>query len=450
MSNRITLILSLCLLSLSLTGKNQVVDQVIWVVGDEPILLSDVETEILRKKYGKEKVGDDAYCLIPEQIALKKLFIAQAKMDSIVVPESSVTQQVNGRIKYFIQQIGSIEKLEEYFNKTMANIRSSMEESVRDQLMMQEMQRNIISGNKISPSDVKRFYKDLPKDSIPTIQEEVEVQIITLQPTVTLAEEERIKSELRGFREKIESGEYEFSTLAILYSEDRGSALQGGELGYMTKGKLVPEFANAAFSLYNKEKISRIVKTEFGYHIIQLIDKKGDQTNCRHILMIPKISPERKQKALLRLDSVATLIRSNELSFKEAIKISEDKNTQQNLGVMIDPTGGDSKFLMKDLPPEVAKEVEKLKVGEISSSFVYINQKGKEIAAIIKLKSRTKSHLATPSEDFQTLKEIVSSERNEELIQKWIDEKQKETYIYIDPDYRDCEFTHPGWIKDAK
>ena len=292
----------LFILSSALTfGQNyKVIDQVIWVVGDEPILYSDIENEIQRRKYEKTPIEGDPYCTIPEQIALQKLFIAGAKLDSLSVSDATVDQQVDSRIRYFVSQIGSKEKLEEYFNKPMSKIKEEMANNVRDQLLMQQMQQHIVSGVRISPQDVKRFCDKMPKDSIPNLPEKVEVQVIGLFPEVTSAEEERIKSQLRDFREKIESGTYQFSTLAILYSEDRGSALQGGELGFMTKGKLVPEFANMAFSLYDPSKVSRIVKTEFGYHIIQLIERKNARQSCRAFCCRDRIRVRLEAREYLR------------------------------------------------------------------------------------------------------------------------------------------------------
>jgi peptidyl-prolyl cis-trans isomerase SurA len=426
----------------------KVIDQVVWVVGDEPILYSDIENEIQRRKYEKTPIEGDPYCTIPEQIALQKLFIAGAKLDSLTVSDASVEQQVDGRIKYFITQIGSKEKVEEYFNKSLNKIKEEMSNTVRDQLLMQQMQQHIVSNVRISPQDVKRFYDKMPKDSIPNIPEMVEVQIIGLNPEVTAAEEERVKSLLRDFREKIESGEYQFSTLAILYSEDRGSALQGGELGFLTKGKLVPEFANMAFSLYDKTKVSRIVKTEFGYHIIQLIERNNDQVNCRHILLIPKIGIKEKQEAEAKLDSIATSIRNNETTFAQAVlDFSEDENTRQNEGIMINMQNGTTKFQLQDLPSDIARTVYTMKEGEISAPFMFKNESGKEMACIIRLKSRIKAHKANPQDDFQNLKDMVTATKNQELIENWIKEKQQETFIHIAPEYRDCNFHYPGWIK---
>jgi peptidyl-prolyl cis-trans isomerase SurA len=323
-----------------------------------------------------------------------------------------------------------------------------MSNTVRDQLLMQQMQQQIVSKAKISPQDVKNFYKNMPKDSIPNIPEMVEVQILGFYPEVTAAEEERIKSQLRDFREKIESGTYQFSTLAILYSEDRGSALQGGELGFMTKGKLVPEFANTAFSLYDKTKVSRIVKTEFGYHIIQLIERNNDQVNCRHILLIPKIGLKEKEEASARLDSIATSIRNNETTFGKAVlENSEDENTKQNEGIMINPQNGTTKFQLQDLPAEIAKRVYSMKEGEISAPFINKDTNGKEMVCIIRLKSKTKAHKANPDDDFQTLKDMATAIKSQELIDNWIKEKQKETYIHISPEYINCQFRYPGWKK---
>lgn len=436
------------ILSLGLYATNRIVDQVLWVVGDEPILQSDIENEIARRRYEKESIDGDAYCVIPEQIAIQKLFIAQAKLDSIVVPEGSVDQQVDARIKYFIGQIGSKEKLEEYFKKPLKDIRETMSSSVRDQLMAQEMQRNIMSGIHITPADVRRFYNEIPKDSIPTIPEQVEVQIISISPQVTLAEQERVKSQLRDFREKIENGEYEFSTLAILYSEDRGSALQGGELGFMTRGKLVPEFANTAFALYDPKKVSRIVESEFGYHIIQLIERKNDQVNCRHILLTPKIGYAERIKTSTQLDSIATCIRNEESSFSEnALRFSEDELSKQTGGVMINMQNGTTKFQLQELPSEIAKAIYGMEVGEISKPFPYKDEKNKERIAIVKLKSRTKAHKAHPDTDYQLLKDMVTGLKNQEEIKKWILKKQAETYIYITPEHRNCTFQFPNWVK---
>lgn len=447
--NRLNIIALLLLLTLSVFAKGKTVDEIVWVVGDEPILRSEIETEILRMKYEKQEIHGDPQCVIPEQIALQKLFIAQAKIDSVTVSESSIDQQVDGRIKFFIQRIGSKEKVEEYFGKPIDKMKEEMRRTVGDQLLVQEMQQKITVAFKPTPADIRKYYSQMPKDSIPLIPDQVEVQIITLTPEISPVEIERIKSALRDIKEKVESGDSQFSTMAILYSEDRGSAMQGGELGFMTKGKLVPEFANVAFSLYDPTKVSRIVESEFGYHIIQLIERKNDQVNCRHILMIPKINQKQKEEAIVKLDSIADLIRKEELTFNDAaLMFSEDKDTRENGGLMINPQNLSNKFQIQDLPADIAKAVYTLKVGEISRPFIYTLESGKEQVCIVKLKSNSKAHRASINEDFNILKETLTTRTNKELIENWIKEKQKEMYIYINPEYRNCNFTYPGWVKD--
>ncbi len=449
MKIKINILLILLTLSMTSFAKGKVIDEVIWIVGDEAVLRSEVETEILRMKYEKQSIEGDPYCVIPEQLALQKLFIAQAKIDSVTVSESTVEQQVDGRIKFFIQRIGSKEKVEEYFNKSIDGIKDEMRRTVHDQLLVQEMQSTITGAHKVTPAEVKEYYSKLPKDSIPTIPEQVEVQIISLTPEITPVEIERIKSQLRDIKEKVENGESQFSTMAILYSEDKGSAMQGGELGFMTRGKLVPEFANVAFSLYDPKKVSRIVESEFGYHIIQLIERKNDQINCRHILMIPKIEMAKKREALEKLDSIADAIRSENITWGEAaLKYSVDKETRENDGLMINMENLSNKFQIQQLPADIAKVVYTMSIGEISKPFLYTNEAGKEMVCIVKLKSKVKAHKANPDDDFQQLKELVSNRWNKDLIEEWIKERQAEMYIHINPEYRNCKFQYPGWIKE--
>lgn len=448
--NRFSVIFILLVSSIvTLFAKGKVVDQVVWVVGDEPVLQSEIEGEIMRLKYEKQTVDGDPYCVIPEQIAIQKLFIAQAKIDSVVVSENILDQQVDARVKYFIQRIGSKEKVEEYFGKSIDKIKAEMRRTVNEQMVVSQMQQKITDAYKITPADIEKFYDKIPKDSIPTIPEQVEVQIISISPEITPVEVERIKSKLREFKEKVESGESQFSTLAILYSEDKGSAMQGGELGFMTRGKLVPEFANVAFSLYDPAKVSRIVETEFGYHIIQLIERKNDQVNCRHILLIPRIEEKQKREAMAKLDSIATEIRSEKISFSEAVmKYSKDKETRENDGLMINQETLSNKFQIQQLPADIAKVVYGLSVGEISKPFVYTTIAGKEMVCMVKLKKKFKAHKANPQDDFNELKELVTAKKSRELLENWIKKKQSELYIHINPELRNCPFKYPGWIKD--
>ena len=433
-------------------GQNNVIDEVVWVVGDEAILKSEVENERLNAQYEGRRIDGDPYCVIPEQLAIQKLFLHQAELDSIEVSEQEVISMVERRTNMMIENIGTKEKMEEYFNKSMSQIREMLRESERESQTVRKMQQSLIGEIKIVPAEVRRYFKDLPADSIPFIPTQVEVQIITMEPKIPQSEIERVKKTLRDYTQKITSGEMPFSVLARLYSEDEASARRGGELGFMDKAQLVPEYANVAFNLQDPNKVSKIVESEFGYHIIQLIEKRGDRINSRHILLKPKVDEKELEAALVRLDSIAKEIRNEKFTFDDAATyISQDKDTRANHGLMANQETGTARFEMAQLAhssQEVAKVIEKMHVGEISDPFVMINNKGKEVCAIVKLKSRIEGHKATITEDYQRLKSIVMEKRSNEILDKWIREKLKTTYVRINEKWRNCEFKYPGWIKE--
>ena len=433
-------------------GQNNVIDEVVWVVGDEAILKSEVENERLNAQYEGRRIDGDPYCVIPEQLAIQKLFLHQAELDSIEVSEQEVISMVERRTNMMIENIGTKEKMEEYFNKSMSQIREMLRESERESQTVRKMQQSLIGEIKIVPAEVRRYFKDLPADSIPFIPTQVEVQIITMEPKIPQSEIEREKKTLRDYTQKITSGEMPFSVLARLYSEDEASARRGGELGFMDKAQLVPEYANVAFNLQDPNKVSKIVESEFGYHIIQLIEKRGDRINSRHILLKPKVDEKELEAALVRLDSIAKEIRNEKFTFDDAATyISQDKDTRANHGLMANQETGTARFEMAQLAQssqEVAKVIEKMHVGEISDPFVMINNKGKEVCAIVKLKSRIEGHKATITEDYQRLKSIVMEKRSNEILDKWIREKLKTTYVRINEKWRNCEFKYPGWIKE--
>ena len=431
-------------------GQDHVIDEVVWVVGDEAILKSDVEEARMNAQYEGRKFEGDPYCVIPEELAIQKLYLHQAVLDSIEVSESEVLQRVEMMTTQYIQMIGSKEKMEEYFNKTATQIREAMRENVKNGLTVQKMQQKLIGDIKITPAEVRRYFKDLPQDSVPYIPTQVEVQIITSQPKIPLDEIEDVKRRLREYTDRVNKGEMDFSTLALLYSEDKGSAMRGGEIGFKGRGELVPEYANVAFNLQDPKKVSKIVESEFGFHIIQLIEKRGDRINTRHILLKPKVNEKDLTSARARLDSIADDIRKNKFSFDEAASIiSHDKDTRNNHGLMPNPQTNTSKFEMQQLPQEIAKVVDGMNVGEISKAFTMVNEKdGKEVCAIVKLKSRINGHKATITDDYQNLKEIVMDKRREEMLEKWIVEKQKHTYVRINDNWKNCSFKYPGWIKD--
>lgn len=441
------LFIGLLLVSAGLKAQNNVIDEVVWVVGDEAILKSDVEEERIRAQYEGEKLDGDPYCVIPERLAIQKLYLHQAAIDSIEVSESEVLSQVEQRTNYYISQMGSKEKMEEYFRKSSTQIRELLRDNIRDGLTVQQMQREIVGDIKITPAQVRRYFKDLPADSVPYIPTQVEVQIITLEPKIPQEEIDRVKSQLREYTERVNSGSTQFSTLARLYSEDPGSAKFGGELDFMGRGMLDPAFANVAFNLTTPNKVSKIVESEYGYHIIQLVEKRGDRIKVRHILLKPQVAQEDLDAGVARLDSIADDIRNEKFSFDEAAQyISSDKDTRNNHGLMPNKETGTSKFQMQELPAEVAKMVDKMNVGEISKAFTMINDKGKEVCAVVKLKSRINGHKATITDDYQELKETVLYKLRAEKLDKWIREKQKSTYVKINEDWIHCDFKYPGWI----
>ncbi len=432
-----------------LFSQDNIIDQVVWVVGDEAILKSEVEEERLAALSERRDIDGDPYCVIPEQLAIQKLFLNQAEIDSIEVGDSEVISRVDAQINFFIQQIGSEEKVEEYFNKTMTQIREKLRQNVRDGLTAQRVQQEIVGEIKVTPAEVRNYFNSLPYDSIPYIPTNVEVQIITKEPTVPQVEIDAVKAKLREFTERVNSGETSFSTLALLYSEDPGSRVRGGELGFMGRGQLLPEFANVAFNLQDPDKVSKIVETEYGYHIIQLIEKRGDRINCRHILLRPHVPAEAIDSSLVGLDSIADNIRNNKYTFEQAaLYISDDKDTRLNNGLMPNPYDNTSKFQMQQLPQEIAKVVDGLNVGEISDPFTMLDDNGKEVCAIVKLKTKIEGHKATISEDYQRLKDLVTAKMGEEKLKEWIKEKLKTTYVRIDPEWRNCDFKYEGWVKD--
>ncbi len=441
-----------------------VVDEVVWVVGDEAILHSDIEQWRLQAAQEGVRFKGNPDCAIPEQIAVQKLFLHQAAIDSIEVTEADIASGIDRQIEEWTQMAGSREKLEEYKRQTISQMRSQLHDDYRDRLMVQKMQQKLVEDIKVTPAEVRRYFKDMPQDSLPFVPTEVEVQIVTQTPRVEIEEINRVKDELRDYTDRINKGEASFSTLARLYSED-GSARNGGEIGYTGRAPLDPAFAAVAFGLTDPKKVSKIVESEFGFHIIQLIDKRGDKINVRHILRKPVVSDSAINKAIVRLDSLADYIRAEQVpdilrkqfvtvpdkfSFEDAVSLfSDDKDTRSSKGLMANLTeeGRTSKFRMQDLPQDLVRVVDTLQVGQVSRAFKMVNNQGKTLCAIVKLKSRIEGHKATITEDFQILKNVVLSRLHAKKIRDWVDSKIKATYVRINPNYRDCEFEYQGWIR---
>ena len=451
------LFFSIMTLVLTLTVQAQVgkdsinyIDEVVWVVGDEAILRSDIEVARIQAEQEGIKWDGDPDCRIPEQIAVQKLFLTQAAIDSIEVTESEVAQVVDQQINNWIQMIGSKEKLEEYRKQTVTQMRAELHDEFKNREVSSRMRKKLVENVKVTPADVRRYFNNVPQDSLPIIPTTVEVQIITNEPRVPVEEINKVKDELRDYTERVQSGRTSFATLARLYSEDPGSARQGGEMDYIGRGMLDPAFAQVAFHLTDPNKISKIVESEFGFHIIQLIDKRGDKIKCRHILRKPTVPQEAVDRMMARMDSIATELREGKFPFEEgATYISDDKDTRNNKGLMSNVTeeGRTSRFEMKDLPTEIARVVDTLKVGQVSAPFTMINSRGKTTCVIAKLKTRTESHRAKITEDFQVMSNIVLEKERQKVIREWVQKKIKETYVRMDDRYKGCDFEYDGWVR---
>ncbi|MDR1103399.1 MAG: peptidylprolyl isomerase [Tannerella sp.] len=436
-------------------GEDNVVDEIVWIVGDEAILRSDVESQRLLMQSQRMRLEGDPYCFIPEQIAIQKLYLNQAKLDSIDVEEGQVIRMVDQYINADINRIGSREKLEEYFNMKLSQIKEIRKTMVREQQVVQKMQQQLVGDVKLTPSEVRSYFRNISQDSLPMIPTTVEVQIITLEPKIPLEEIDALKERLRDYTEQVHSGRMEFSTLAVMYSEDPGSASRGGDMGFMSKGNLLPEFANVAFNLSDPKRVSNIVETEYGFHIIQLIEKRGDRINCRHILLRPKVSDNELNETAVRMDSLYTDILESRLTFEEAATyLSYDKDTRNNKGLMVNQRyesahAGTPKFEMEELPQEVGKVVDGMQPGEISKPFRMVTDKQKDVIAIVKLRNRTVNHKANLADDYQALKSLVEERKKEDLLNEWVEKKLKTTYVRIADGWRHCDFQYAGWVRDV-
>ena len=433
---------------------NNVIDEVIWVVGDEAILKSDVES--MRRDPDWGRIEGNPYCVIPERIAIQKLFLHQAAIDSLEVSESQINSRVEAQLEEWVMRAGSKEKLEEYMSTSFSQIREEMHDRLRDQALMEQMQEKLTEDVKINPADVRRYFKNIPEDSLPLVPTQVEVELVVQQPLIPREEIDRVKNKLRELAERISSGSTTFTAMAHAYSIDP-SYVRGGELGFTNKGDLDPAFAAVAFALNDPKKVSKVVESEFGFHIIQLIEKRGDKGNFRHILMRPNVEQRDIDSCVVRLDSIAEDVRKGKLTFEQAAMwASDDKDTRNNNGLLTNERITQtertytSRFTMEELAnvsAELANAVAGLETGEISKPFQMVNKKGKTVCAIAKLKSRSKEHRANIQEDFPMLRDIVLAKKKSDVVNEWIREKQKNTYVRINEEWRSCEFEYPGWVK---
>jgi peptidyl-prolyl cis-trans isomerase SurA len=418
----------------------QVIDKIVAVVGKNIILQSDIEEQYLqyRLQGGIKGSASSIRCEILEDMLFRKLMLNQAELDSITVTDEQVESEMDYRIRYYVSQLGSEEKLEEYYNKSMSEIKDELRTIIKDQKMIEEVQRGIVSGVNATPSDVREFYRSIPKDSIPMVSAQYEIAQLVKKPPITLDEKLAVKDELYELRARILKGE-RFSTIARIYSEDPGSAKKGGELGFQGRGGFVPEFEAAAFSLKEGE-ISEVIETEYGFHIIQLIERRGDYVNVRHVLRTLKVSPEALQTAYDELDSIANLIRMDSITFDEAVRQFSDEDDKVNGGYLVNENTGSTFFAAEDLDQQVSVVVNKLKVGEVSDPVPMKTKNGKDAYRLLIIKKKTTAHKANLNDDYALIQQWTLQKKRQEAINKWIDDKSTKAYVNISEEYRDCDF----------
>ncbi|MGE0078862.1 MAG: peptidylprolyl isomerase [Bacteroidales bacterium] len=432
--------------SVGFVKSQNVIDQVIAVVGGERILLSDIEQEIMRMKMQGDITKDNDRCNILEQILIQKLLLTQSKVDSLTINDASVDMEIDRRLKYFINQIGSEKGLEEYFKKPMYEIKDDLRELIGEQQLTQQMRQKIVEKVAITPSEVKSFYKSVPSDSLPMLPDQYELQQIMIFPPSTAEAKYQVKEKLLEIRDRVLKGE-RFSTLAVAYSEDRASAIRGGELGMRSRDELVKAFADAAFNL-KEGQVSNIVETEYGFHIIQMIENKGDRVNVRHILMKPQYSSDMMSQAIAKLDSISTLIKNDSLTFeRSAMKFSEDKKSNLNGGLVINPYTNTSLFEKDQLQPSDFYVIKELKVGDMSAPFESRDDHANVVFKIVKVKRIINAHRANIKDDYDVIQSLAKRSIEDDILKEWIAKKQKTTFIRIDPSFRNCNFESKGWIK---
>jgi peptidyl-prolyl cis-trans isomerase SurA len=435
------------LFAITSTAQDKVVDQIVAIVGGNIILKSEIERMHIEQQAQGVTTEGDMKCDILENFLVDKLLVAEAELDTLIeVTPSQVNQRMDQQMAMYVSYIGSEKAVEEYFKKSIVEIKSEMREGIRNQLLSQQMREKIVKDVTVTPSEVRYNFRNLKETEIPTIPTQYEYAQITFQPVIDLEEDNRIKSRLRDIKKRIEDGS-SFATMAVLYSECP-SAKDGGVIGYSGRAELDPAYAAVAFNLKD-DKISNVVRSAFGYHIVQLVDKKGDKVNTRHVLMKPKISVEAKEVAFNRLDSLAKMIRNNEIAFDEAAQIfSYDKNTRNNSGIVINPNSMSSKFSVEELDPDVSKIITKMNVNEVSAPFESIDKETQlPVFKIIKVLKKIDSHKADLQNDYQKLAEMYLMKKKEGVFNDWISKQQSETYIRIDATYANCNFNFNNWIK---
>ncbi|MBR3947518.1 MAG: peptidylprolyl isomerase [Bacteroidales bacterium] len=443
---RIIFISILTLLISANTYSQGIIDKIVGIVGNEIIMMSDIENQYIQMQSQQMEITPNTRCEILEDMMFQKLLYVQAQKDSIEVTPKEVETELDRRLSVFINQIGSEQKLEEYFGKTIKAIKDDLRSTIEEQMMAQKVQQKIIGDTKVTPSEVKKYFESLPADSIPTIEAYYELSEIVIKPEVSKEDKEKVIAELNKIRERIQNGE-SFSTMAVLYSEDPGSAMKGGELGFVSKTDLVPEFSQVAFNLTSPLDVSQVVETEYGFHIIQMIEKKGNMMNFRHILMKPKVSMEALEAADKKANEVYNILKSDTISFTDAVKKYSNGDSKGSDGKVMNPYYGDAHMTDDFLDPYTKMALSSLKEGEYSKPFLSSDNKGIRVIKIIRLDLDVKEHKANMKDDYFTLQRYALEDKNSKLIDKWVKDKVQSVYIKVDDEYKDCNFNVNCWIK---
>ncbi len=427
----------------------KVVDEIVALVGSHPVYWSDVETTYAQAK-AQGMAGDPRVmrCDIFENLVFQKLLVYQAEIDSLVVDDGQVNDELERRLRYYIQQFGSQQKLEEFYDKSIDEFKNELREPLRLEMLSQQAQGKIVENVKITPNETKDYFNHLKSDSVPLIPTEYEIGQIVKTPVVGPSQLKEARDKISALRDRIVKGD-KFSTLAVLYSEDPGSASKGGELGLFSRGTMAPEFESAAFALKNKNDLSEIIKTKFGYHLLQLIEHKGDFVNVRHILIIPKVSPEDLLTAASQLDSVADLVRNDSLTFQNAALRFSDDPGKVNGGLIQSESSGNTRLAADELDPKVFFVIDKMKPGEISGSLPYVTDDGTQAYRVLYLKLRTDPHKANMKDDYNKIQQWALNDKKGKVIGKWIETKSKTAYIRIGDRFKSCDMKY-NWTFTEK
>lgn len=425
--------------------QGQLIDRVVANVGTRMILYSELDARVDADKPASNKEADSLSCVELEDLLYQNLLLEQARIDSVVPDAKQVDAELEHRLRYFEQQIGGREALEKYYGKKEEQIKADFKEQVSDQLLAQQMQQKIVGDVRVTPREVEKFYRSIPKDSLPFINATVEFGRIVKFAKPTEEEDKRVRKALEDLRQRIVEGKIDFGTAAILYSKDPGSAAKGGELGMVPQGVMVSEFDAVALSLKEGE-VSQVFKTEFGYHIMMIIERRGEQYNARHILMKLQVTDADQRSARAFLDSVATLVRDGKVTFaKAATELNDDEETKGSNGLVIEPSRNSPQWAIGDLDQKTFFVLDKLTIGTISEPQYFEEADGTKGYRIFMLTKRTDPHTMDLVRDYPLVSEAAEGKTKQRVVDQWVAEKLEGMYVRIIPDYASCPFNHK-WI----